>query len=371
VVMRETNIIEEKVKKSALVAKTIYEYRKLIFPENYLITMTLKEDGEDLDLGYDVTNLRHMSAIRGEDKLAILTVLMSIKSLASGAKEYAFTLNPENLYYDLNHYVLVKERDIYATGRGYDEQEFLNDYKAVIGFALQSRYSYEDYKQGGNKLMDKGPLQMKIYEASNLQELHHALYEEYIKIEEERKKNKVLLNKKMFTGMKIAVCALSVLCLAAAGYLGYRFLKEDPYKNAVIAADNAFIAEDYVACIDAMKNISVEDMDIYQKYILAQSYVRGENLTQEQKNNIQQNITLSQIPEKLEYWIYLGRGDAEKAIDMAMVQGDDQLLLYAYMKQKAATELDTSMSGEEKTQKLSEIDAKMKPLMERYETEEE
>ena len=73
----------------------------------------------------------------------------------------------------------------------------------------------------------------------------------------------------------------------------------------------------------------------------------------------------------LEYWIYLGRGDTEQAVDIAMRQSDNQLLLYAYMKQKAAVEADKILSGEEKGEQLEALESKMEPLIEQYEAEEE
>ena len=141
--------------------------------------------------------------------------------------------------------------------------------------------------------------------------------------------------------------------------------------NTAGAAENAYISADYVSCVDAMQEISVKDMDIYQKYILANSYVRSENLTQQQKENIISNLSLKETPARLEYWIYLGRNDISEAIDIAMQQSDDEMLLYAYMKQKSMIETDSSLSGEEKTQELEKIAQKMQPLMEKYDTEEE
>ena len=60
-----------------------------------------------------------------------------------------------------------------------------------------------------------------------------------------------------------------------------------------------------------------------------------------------------------------------EAIDIAMQQSDDEMLLYAYIKQKSMIETDSSLSGEEKTQELEKIAQKMQPLMEKYDTEEE
>ena len=80
-------------------------------------------------------------------------------------------------------------------------------------------------------------------------------------------------------------------------------------------------------------------------------------------------MTLNDTESKLDYWIYLGRSDTEQAADIALRLSDDQLLLYAYMKEKAITEENTELTGAEKSDKLNEITKKMEPLMEKYETE--
>jgi len=363
--------MKETVKKSMFVAKTQYDYKKLTFSEPYLIGATLEEEKEDLIFTYDIENKKQMNEIRQEDRLMVLSVLMSLNELKSGKEKYNFKMDPDNLYYDLNNRISVKQRDIYAEGSGFDKDEFLEDYKALAGFALQKKYSFADYRQGGIKLLSKNKLLEKIREAVTAEDIQKALMDEYNLVKQDRKEKKILLNKGSYRGFQIAACVFGVLCIAAAVYIGYRLLKEDPYKNAVIAADNAYIEQNYVDCIDSMKGIKVNDMEKHQKYILANSYIHSENLTKEQKTNILGNISLNETQARLDYWIYLGRGDTDDAIDIALQQSDDQLLLYAYMKKKSLVEYDVALSGEEKSQQLSDLDSKMQPLMEKYNTEEE
>ena len=369
--MEDTAVVTEVTKKSAFSAKTPYEYRKLVFPEPYLIDMKLQEEKEELILTYDMDGKKPLSELRGEDIMTILAVLVNLDSIKEGLKEYAVALNPENLYYDRNRQVYAKVRDVYPAGRGYQEEEFTEDYRALTGAALQKRYTYEDYKKGGKRLLGKTPLLTKVYDAQTADEIKEALLKEYDRIEQERREKKMLLDKGTYKKMKAALIILGVLVVLGGGALGYTLLKQMPYKDAVIGADNAYIETDYVGCIDAMKGVDVPEMELHQKYILANSYVRSENLTQEQKDNILKNISLNESPVRLEYWIYLGRGEADQAIDIAMQQSDDQLLLYAYMKKRSAIEADTSLGGDEKTQQLEDISSRMEPLMEQYETEEE
>ncbi|MFA9379050.1 MAG: type VII secretion protein EssB/YukC [Lachnotalea sp.] len=366
----EKTIVKEIMKKSIFSAKSQFEYKKLIFPEPYLIKMTLEEEKEELILSYEMEDRKSVLSIRTEDMLTVLAVLMNIEQLREALKKYCFSMNPDNLYYDINRQVSVKVRDVYPDGRGYEEKDFLDNYKALAGFALQKKYSYDDYKKGGKKLLSKNILLNKIKEAENAQAIKTILCEEYERVEAERIKKKILLNKGTFHGLRIAVIALSILCITTISYAGYQFIKVTPLKNAIIDADNAYIETDYVSCIDAMRGVGVSDMEVHQKFILANSYIRSENLTQEQKTNILETISLSDSAIRLEYWIYLGRGDTDEAVDIAMQQSDDQLLLYAYMKKKASIESDAALSGEEKTQQLKDISSLMEPLMEQYDTEE-
>lgn len=362
--------MKEIMKKSAFSAKNLYEYKKLVYPEPYFIKMILAEEKEDLVFSYEMVDKKSVVDIRKEDILTVLAVLMNVEQLQEALKEYYFSMSPDNLYYDINRQVYIKVRDVYPDGRGFEEEEFLDNYKALAGFALQNKYSFEDYKKGGKKLLSKNKLQNKIREAESVQVVRAVLYEEYVRVETERRDNKMLLNKGTYQGMKIAIMILGILCVVAIIYTGYRLIKVDPYTNAVVDATNAYIGQDYVSCIDAMREVEVADMEVHQKYILANSYVRSENLTQEQKNNILENISLNETAVRLDYWIYLGRGDTVNAIDIAMQQSDDELLLYAYMKKKAAIEADTTLTGEQKTQQLKDISSLMEPLMEQYNAEE-
>ncbi|MCB5595123.1 type VII secretion protein EssB/YukC, partial [Mediterraneibacter gnavus] len=62
---------------------------------------------------------------------------------------------------------------------------------------------------------------------------------------------------------------------------------------------------DYVTCIDCMRNVKVQNMTAPQKFMLANAYVRSENLTQEQKDNILAKMTLNDTESKLAYRIFL------------------------------------------------------------------
>ena len=82
-------------------------------------------------------------------------------------------------------------------------------------------------------------------------------------------------------------------------------------------------------------------------------------------------VTLDGDEKIKEYWIYIGRLDVQKAEDIAMVKSNDELLLYAYLKEKTLLETNTDISGEEKAARLETLDRKIESLVKEYETEEE
>lgn len=366
----EESRITETHKKSAFTAKNQYEYQRLVFEKPYFIPMELQEDKEELTFTYQIGEKKPLAKIHEEDSSVVLLVLIQIDALKEALQEYSFSMAPDNLYYDRNRLVYIKTRDSNSKGNGLEEKEFLENYKALVGFSLQNKYSYEDYQQGGILLLSKNPLQNKIREAKNSEEIKCILLEEYQRIELERKENKMLLNRSSFFIMKISIIFLVIICSIFLSFTGYFVLKVNPYQEAVIKASNAYLEQNYVGCIDALKKIKVSDMQTHQKYILANSYIRSESLTQEQKNNIIETISLKEKSIRLDYWIYLGRGEITQAVDIAMQQSDNELLLYAYMKQKAAIETSNTLTGEEKAKQLEDINTKMEPLMEQYKTEE-
>ena len=364
----EDTVIKEVIKQSELAAKDAYEYQWITYPEYGFLQSHIEEKTEELEITYDLENRRSFTEIRKEDLPDILLVLDDIGNLKKYIEKYSFSLQPQNLFYDLHGSVKAKSRDVLSASTEQEEQ-FLNAYKAVIGFALQNKYTFEDYLQGGMQLLGKEGVLGQVQSGTSVEDIQKILCEEYERIKKDRREKKVLIPKNKVTTLKITAAILGAVLLGTVGYIGYDRIVKEPYQRAVIELSDAYVQSDYVACIDCMRNVKVQKMTSPQKFMLANAYVRSENLTQEQKDNILAKMTLNDTESKLDYWIYLGRSDTEQAADIALRLSDDQLLLYAYMKEKAITEENTELTGAEKSDKLNEITKKMEPLMEKYETE--
>lgn len=296
----------------------------------------------------------------------VLAILLSVGELKKEASELKFSLAPENLYYNVTGQAFVKQRDIYKEGTKLREKEFVDSYRALIGYAMQKQYSFEDYLKGGMQLLQKNKMLAPLGEMTTVEEIIDYLDKQRNDLVEKNAKTKKTVEKSKFSGMKITMNISLVLLVLSVICMGYTFLKVLPYQKAVMEADNAYIENNFVEIIESLEKVKVGDMDKHQKFILANAYIRGENLSQEQKNNLLANMTVRENEKKLDYWIYLGRMETEDAENIAMQQSDDQLLLYAYLKEKNKVEMDPELSGAEKTAALSALEEKIQPLKEKY-----
>lgn len=365
----ETAVLKQTVKKSELCAQTAYDYKKIAYPNDRFLHCTIKEEPENLEIIYDVEGFYPFSAIRSRTQSEKLCILADAGELLSLREEYTFSLAPDNLYFDDNARTYIVNRDICKKGE-VREDTFSEEYKALIGYALQKKYDYEDYLKGGADLMRKHKFLQKLEDFQETEAIRNFIKAEYRRLAEDIRARKFLVNKNGYLWSRVYIGISILLILAGAAALFYEYLIERPRIEARLQAEADFIRGDYIQVISDLSNLSMQHLAYDQKYILSIAYVRMESLTAEQKENILARLPVGGDEKLMEYWIYIGRLNPLEAENIAMQKSDDELLLYAYMLEKDLTETDVEMTGEEKAAKLSELEEKIKKLAEKYETEE-
>jgi len=145
------------------------------------------------------------------------------------------------------------------------------------------------------------------------------------------------------------------------------YIKTIPLKDTLLTANENYLTGNYVEVQKGLFSIPMEDLSKSEKYILSRSYVASEGMTQKQKANVLNTITTNADIAVLDYWISVGRLDFDNAVDRAQKIGDDQLLIYAYIKHRAVVKEDNTISGEEKTTLLSSLEEKINRITESLE----
>lgn len=358
------------IRRMELSAQSTYELGRLVFPREHFLESSFEEEREEVTFRYIVDGYTGFEALKNERRETVIINLLDCAGLAELAEEYQFSLNPDNLYYNVHNQVAVMERDIYRRGEAYQEEVFLQKYRALIGHMLQNKYSYADYENGGMDLLSKDKFLARIRQAERLEDMVQCLWKEYRRLMRDWKENKQVINRRTYRRHRIALWIESAALAAGVVFAAYTLLWNGPYQNAVIEAQHSYLRINYSGVIEALRDMDMDRMSVYDKYILANAYVQSENLTDEQRKNIVSALSLDTNEKVLDYWISLGRLDVSEAENIAQQISDNDLLLYAYLKEKDMTESDTTISGEEKSGKLESLNGKIEQLSGLYEEDE-
>ena len=116
---KEKNLVVETIRKSQLASSNEFEIKKLSRPQEGFLPCSIEEERESLVIRFDVHNVLSWLNIRREKRELMISALIDAGKLQKTAERYHVTLNPDNLYYDIQGRVSVKFRDVYGSDSGY------------------------------------------------------------------------------------------------------------------------------------------------------------------------------------------------------------------------------------------------------------
>lgn len=148
---------EQILKKSELNIKNMYDYGRITRHHEQFIPCSLQEKDENIIFQFD-----------------------------SLMEDYQIELASANLFYDANYKVKALMRDVYPDGKEPDRDDNLKKEKAICAYVLQTRYSYEDYYEGGMKLLKRSKLLKEIYEKTDSQQIRDCLNQKRKQIIEDK-----------------------------------------------------------------------------------------------------------------------------------------------------------------------------------------
>src|SRR5699024_2005813 len=112
-----------------------------------------------------------------------------------------------------------------------------------------------------------------------------------------------------------------------------------------------------------------EKMPRVVQYQLATAYVVNESLKEEQRQNVRNTITLQSDRKYFLYWIDMGRGNYQEAIDTARLLEDRDLIIYGLLNLREGVKTDQSLSGSEREEELAEIEREIDEYQKEMEEE--
>jgi type VII secretion protein EssB len=334
----------------------------LVFPDTNLVPGTITEDEDFFEIALDISGLNPAQILtkgEGPDRYRFAIACAGLENLR---ETYSFSLNPENLMFDASFTPKVRLRD---GAHREDEGGFLREYKALIASLLVPAYSFADYYEGGEGLFGKNELLKEIAPlqdtASVVSVLENALSELVRKLS----KDSVLVDKGRYRSMRIVMIVFICLFAALAAYAGKYYLVDLPQKDTAIAMSDKYLARDYIGVLSEVNEADLALLSKEGRYMAAYAGAATANLNDKQRSAVMQAISLNTDSLYLDYWISMGIGNYEGALDISRRIGDDELELYGLVIYRDAMSINMNITGAEKTEILKTLDDQIKALDEK------
>ncbi len=360
----ENNLIVQKEKISQYHCSK-NEIASIAYFRSVLVPCTLDFREEEVDISYDVSGLSEFSALKNKEQAIKLRALYNVALLAEYTNKFSFLLSPNNLFYDINLMPKILNRFLKNDVHNTTETDFLLQYKALIGSICQERYTFQDYYNGGIDLLKKQKFLKDVYNCNTIKEISDLILNSYEYETKETDQNLVVMEKSKFTKNRIiTIVSILLVCFfaLATAYIYFMIL---PEKQKIIDSTYAFFDGNYSGVVKLL-DIPTEKLTKENKYMLAYSFVNIEKFTDEQRANILNDVKISNEIDLddgiFDYWIYIGRGKNEKALDIAKSINDTQLIGYALLKYEDEINKDRELSGTKKQELLADIQKQIDDL---------
>ena len=354
---------EEKVK--VILSPNQFSRLKIDTIENYVDATVTLEDNRYLTLLYKKPELSYsLKDLIAEDLSEVKRLELAQKMESISFSEHNFKIpfiHPKNIFLQGS---VVKI--LYFGLEGimepipYTSETFLMTYKALIVSILRPKLDFELLVNGIAAISDS--LVQDIVACESYDDVVKYIHEAYDKAYQEEKKKKIAVSKLTWRILSIGIGIFSVATITLGVVAAYYHFWSNPIQKATINAQSHFINKQYDSVADDLQGVAVNRLSKEAKFVLASAYVRLDNLSEEQKSSVLNTITPSSEDNLLDYWIYLGKGDYKKSLDLAQNIGDDQLTLHAYTNLYEQTREDKNMNGAEKQKKLGEYRKEIEEL---------
>ncbi|PGZ99171.1 type VII secretion protein EssB [Bacillus pseudomycoides] len=350
--------------------KDFRQFDLLMEKSAIFVPVAVEETEDAFVFSYEVSKkLKKWDDIKDLERNEKLRLLRNVARF----KEYlhrriTFFLHPENLVFDANHLPFIVHRGIreIVPPAPITEEKFLLQYKCLIIALFSKKYSYDELYNGVLKNVKETTFEQNVVSMNSLDELIQFIEDSFEKEQRKTEKNMQIVPKKNFKRFKYmaySFAAATVILIAPLAY--YAFMKV-PYQNTLLEANKNFLATDYDQVISNLRDEDAEGLPLASKYELAYSYVKGEKLGDQQKASIMKNISLKSDENYLLYWIYNGKGDFNKSLDIAKQIDDPQLIMYGLIKQIESVKNNPKLSGKERDEKLKTYQQQLDEYKKKY-----
>lgn len=337
---------------------------------DYFVPASAAEEGDQFIFSFTVDRKlkkwEEVLKLGRNEKLRLLRNVARFGRLL--ATRMTFFLHPEHLLFDENLLPVMVYRSIRDLLPPYEtnEETFLLQYKCLIIALFSKKFNFDELYSGSLADVAETEFERKVVGAANLEELLAWLDTSYLKEQAETEKTMQIVPKRQFRlYRRLTFTMLAVIVLLAVP-LVYLSAVKLPLENHLMEAHRHFLSNDYSSVISDLEGVDPEKLPDAGKYILAYSYIQTEQLDSSQKDSIMKNISLKSDSHYFLYWIYNGRGELDKSLDLAKYMNDPVLIMYGYVKKIEQAKNDPKLSGTEREKEIQQYEDQLKSYTNKY-----
>lgn len=330
-----------------------------LYPSGYK-TLELQEVNDDegyINYCFSNHNTREfdISKFTVLDKLIILYSIFEYERFFT--KNYQTSLCDENIVLDKanNIVVIFIERvDVYKFDYEINDS-FLRQAKARI-LSEFTKYSYDEILKSDFSLAFKTKFEKSILEVDDVESLRDLMASYIDDNKESQNKNFVYVKKNNYIAFRMMSFISIILLIVLVSY-GAIFYNSD-YEELVFNNNlySEFVGKNYSNVIASSKD---EQLSPDQKYLVGYSAIQTTSLSQDKKNVILSGYDLNVSETIHDYWIAIGYGKYEEAVNKGKALNNNEYVLYALRLEEVRLLNNDTMDGTEKVQKLEQVQSEI------------
>jgi len=300
------------------------------------------------------------------EKLRLLNNTAKLEQFLS--TRITFSLHPELILFNENLMPVITYRGMrnLVPPFEFDEAVFLKQFKCFIIAIFSKKYTFEQLYNGSLRNAEETEFQRQVRDMEDLTQLKAFLRESYMKEQEKTEQTMSVVPLKRFRLFKqLAIIMIVVSVLLAAPLAYYGFVKS-PYQDNLLEAHGQYLSNNYGAVISTLRGEDPENLPFRTKYILADSYINVEQISDREKEVILRNVSLRSDQDYLLYWIYNGRGEFEESMEKAKYIDDAVLIMYGLIQQIEEARNNPELTGSERDERLNELQDELLSYREDY-----
>ncbi|MBM7542014.1 type VII secretion protein EssB [Amphibacillus cookii] len=250
-----------------------------------------------------------------------------------------------------------------------DHEQCLLETKAMLAYLVDPTFTFERYLKH-YQTIKLSKVAKDIFSANTWSDLETIL-EQVMKQEDQQADKIKHVPIKKWKGYRYGLWLTIILLIPVLIYSFYSIFIIGPRQANITDAHSRFLNQSYSEVVSTLQSYQMHQLPKVTQYQLAYAYVMTESLTEDQRQNIRNTITPQSDPLYYEYWINIGRGASEEALETARFIEDRDLILYALIKQRELIRADQSLASDERQQQLNEIETEIDAYQREIEEQQE